>query len=189
MIIFEVVASVTAQSGGLREEYQIALIGKGFMGSNTGQSAAPTASSLEFRQQGLSPREAFHQLGLFHVFRFPRDCIRAASGANRERNRDTVCQQWPVQLRQIRGAGLLTTPGDDRKITSLSAYAGWNPFLALEFGRGGFWVDTMQTLTDFESRITAQLNRVLHSVAVNTDLACRFVLADLHRLAAWYRHE
>ena len=35
----------------------------------------------------------------------------------------------------------------------------------------------------------AQFSRVLHGVAVNTDLACRFVLAEIHRLAVWYRHE
>lgn len=28
-----------------------------------------------------------------------------------------------------------------------------------------------------------ELNRVLHSVYINTDLACRFVLAELHELA------
>ena len=28
-----------------------------------------------------------------------------------------------------------------------------------------------------------QFARVLHSVAINTDLACRFVLAEIHELA------
>jgi len=37
------------------------------------------------------------------------------------------------------------------------------------------------------SDYSAQFARVLHSVAVNTDLACRFVLAELHRKAAWYQ--
>ena len=33
------------------------------------------------------------------------------------------------------------------------------------------------------SDYSAQFARVLHSVAVNTDLACWFVLAELHELA------
>lgn len=38
-------------------------------------------------------------------------------------------------------------------------------------------------MNDFESRIDAALARVLHSAYVNTDLACRFVLAEIHAAA------
>lgn len=33
------------------------------------------------------------------------------------------------------------------------------------------------------SDYSAQFARVLHSVAVNTDMACRFALAEIHKLA------
>lgn len=38
-------------------------------------------------------------------------------------------------------------------------------------------------MADFESRIAAGLARVLVSVYTNTDLAARFVLAEIHAMA------
>ena len=38
-------------------------------------------------------------------------------------------------------------------------------------------------MDDFTARIDAALARVLHSAYVNTDLACRFILAEIHNAA------
>lgn len=38
-------------------------------------------------------------------------------------------------------------------------------------------------MDDFTDRIDAALARVLHSTYVNTDLACHFILAEIHAAA------
>lgn len=39
-------------------------------------------------------------------------------------------------------------------------------------------------MNDFEKRIDALLARVQHSIYTNTDLACRFVLDEIHDMAS-----
>jgi len=38
-------------------------------------------------------------------------------------------------------------------------------------------------MDDFESRIAALMRRVQHSAYINTDLACRFVMDEIHGMA------